>query len=320
MKNLIIYNGSYRERGNSSSREKEVFRIMSLIKRVNSSRFYLPAVVALIVLFNFVSMTMLSGCDDKNSKRGENEPNNSFETCNLVRPDITINAVVDPSGDDDYFCFDVDEEGTIVTGEVFDFELLTPFIEFYGPGPNHELLAAGSTFLEDEVGLPLGRHFIVVGDSNGDGGPDYNYKLRITLSGPTPPPTATPTAPPTGTPPPTATPTAPPTGTPPPTATPTPTPEIIEISMEDNVFVPADITISVGDTVRWTNNGALNHDAQSDDGTTFNSESEFPLPSGMEPGDSFEFTFNAEGEIPYFCVFHGGPGGIGMSGTITVEP
>src|SRR5690606_7803693 len=111
-----------------------------------------------------------------------------------------------------------------------------------------------------------------------------------------PPPTASPTAPPTGTPPPTSTPTAPPTGTPPPTATPTPTPEIIEVSMEDNVFVPADITISVGDTVRWTNNGALNHDAQSDDGTTFASSSEYPLPGGMTPGDSFEFTFTSEGE------------------------
>lgn len=294
---------------------------MSLIKKVNSSRFYLPAVVALIVLFNLVSMSMLSGCDDKNSKRGENEPNNSFETCNLVRPDITIDAVVDPSGDDDYFCFDVDEEGTVVTGEVFDFELLVPFIEFYGPGPNHELLAAGSTFIEDEVGLPLGRHFIVVGDSNGDGGPDYNYKLRITLSGPTPPPTASPTAPPTGTPPPTATPTAPPTGTPPPTATPTPPPaEIHDVSMIDNEFVPADITINVGDTVRWTNNGALPHDARSDDGTTFSSADQYPTPDFMQPGDVYEFTFNSEGEIPYYCILHGGPGGIGMSGTITVEP
>ncbi len=86
---------------------------MSLIKRVNSSRFYLPAVVALIVLFNFVSMSMLSGCDDNNNKkRGESEPNNSFETCNLLSSNISINAVIDPSGDDDYFCFDVDAEGT----------------------------------------------------------------------------------------------------------------------------------------------------------------------------------------------------------------
>lgn len=322
MKNPIIYNGSYRERGEISVHEKkEVCKVMSLIKRVNSSRFYLPAVVALIVLFNFVSMSMLSGCDDNNKKRGESEPNNSFETCNLLSPNITINAVVDPSGDDDYFCFDVDEEGTVVTGEVFDFELLVPFIEFYGPGPNHELLAAGSTFVEDEVGLPLGRHFIVVGDSNGDGGPDYNYKLRITLSGPTPPPTATPTAPPTGTPPPTATPTAPPTGTPPPTATPTPPPaQIHDVSMIDNEFVPKDITIKVGDTVKWVNNGALNHDATSDDGTTFSSASEFPSPTYMAPGDEFEFTFTSEGVIPYYCILHGAPGGVLMSGTITVEP
>jgi len=44
------------------------------------------------------------------------------------------------------------------------------------------------------------------------------------------------------------------------------------------------------------------------------------LPDGMVPGDVFEFTFNAEGLIAYFCLFHGGAGGVGMSGTITVEP
>jgi len=331
MKNPIIYNGSYREKRRISVHEKkEVCNVMSLIKRVNSSRLYLPAIIVLIVMFNFVSMTMLSGCDDKKSKRGESEPNNSFETCNLVSPNITINAVVDPSGDDDYFCFDVQTEGTLITGEVSNTTLLTPFIEFYGPGPEHELLATGTNFLEDEVGLPLGRHFIVVGDSNGDGGPDYTYTLRITSSGPTPPPTITPTNPPTTTPtnppttPPTTTPTNPPTA--PPTTTPTapptatPDPVIHEVSMIDNQFVPKDITIKPGDTVKWVNNGALDHDTTSDDGVTFTSSLEFPSPDFMSPGDEFEFTFTSEGVIPYHCILHGASGGVLMSGTITVEP
>jgi plastocyanin len=325
MKNSIIYNDSYREKGEIPVHEKkEVCKVMSLIKRVNSSRLYLPAIVVLILMFNFVSMTMLSGCDDKKSKRGESEPNNSFETCNLISPNITINAVVDPSGDDDYFCFDVQTEGTIITAEVSNTTLLTPFLEFYGPGPDHELLATGSNFLEDEVGLPLGRHFIVVGDNNGDGGPDYTYTLRITSSGPTPPPTTTPTNPPTTTPtnppttPPTTTPTAPPTT--PPTATPTPAPVIHEVSIIDNEFVPKNLTIKVGDTVKWVNNGALDHDARSDDGTTFSSATEYPSPNFMGPGDEFEFTFTSEGSVPYYCLLHGAPGGILMSGTITVTP
>jgi plastocyanin len=107
-----------------------------------------------------------------------------------------------------------------------------------------------------------------------------------------------------------------------PTPTPGPTPETHDVSMIDNEFVPADITINVGDTVRWTNNGQRNHTATSAEepvGSIFNSDSQFPLPTGMQPGDVFEFTFNQEGDFPYFCEFHGTPAGIGMAGTVTVE-
>jgi len=98
-------------------------------------------------------------------------------------------------------------------------------------------------------------------------------------------------------------------------------PVIHDVSMESPfVFVPADITIKVGDTVRWTNNDVINHTTQDDNDTIWNSNSQFMLPDGMVPGDVFEFTFNAEGLIAYFCLFHGGAGGVDMSGTITVEP
>ncbi|MEQ9618398.1 MAG: plastocyanin/azurin family copper-binding protein [Deltaproteobacteria bacterium] len=143
----------------------------------------------------------------------------------------------------------------------------------------------------------------------------FKVQYRDDQVGPTPtspPPTPTPTGPPPTAPPPTPVPT--------PAPTPAPVPAVHDVSMEDNVFVPANITINVGDTVRWTNNGSLNHTSRNDDGTLFNSNDQFPLPSGMEPGDVYEFTFNSEGDIAYYCEFHGGPGGIGMSGTITVEP
>jgi len=101
-----------------------------------------------------------------------------------------------------------------------------------------------------------------------------------------------------------------------------PAPEIIDVSMTDELeFVPPEVTIKVGDTVRWTNTGEVfPHTTQDDDGTIWNSNDEFPLPNYMEPGDVFEFTFTEEGSLPYFCLLHGGPAGIGMAGTVTVEP
>jgi plastocyanin len=35
---------------------------------------------------------------------------------------------------------------------------------------------------------------------------------------------------------------------------------------------------------------------------------------------TYSFTFNAAGTYDFYCSNHGGPGGFGMSGTVTVEP
>ncbi|MEX0998788.1 MAG: plastocyanin/azurin family copper-binding protein [Thermodesulfobacteriota bacterium] len=305
------------------------------MKSFLTSRYHLHTVVILLLALNFVALTMVGGCNNNNgsSKRPENEPNNSFEDCTLVSSNVGIRGSIDPEGDEDYFCFDV-EAGTMVSADLMPNGDLNPILELFGPGPGFPLLDAGSTFVESIVGV-AGRYYVVVGDISDNGGSDYTYMLFISSTGPTPPPTVsptasptpTPTAPPTGMPtlpPPTATPSPTPTPTPTPTATPTPSPTpapmIHDVSMIDSEFMPADITITVGDTVRWTNNGSLNHTAQDDNDTIFNSNDDFPLPSGMTPGDMFEFTFNSEAEIDYFCIFHGGPGGIGMSGTIKVEP
>jgi plastocyanin len=312
------------------------------MKRFLKSRYHLQTVVILLVALNFLALTMVGGCNDNNgsSKRPENEPNNRFEDCTLVSSNVGIRGKIDPAGDQDYFCFDV-EAGTMVTAELMPDEPLDPFLDFYGPGPGYPLIDSGDIFVDGEAPV-AGRYYVVVGDVFDNGGPDYKYMLFITSVGPTPPPTLAPTPTPTPTiiPPPTLGPTLPPatptpmptatpipTPTPVPTATPTPTPSptpapmIHDVSMESgNVFVPADITINVGDTIRWTNNDSINHDARSDDGTTFMSADEYPSPNFMTPGDMYEFTFNSEGEIPYFCILHGAAGGIGMSGTITVEP
>ena len=86
-------------------------------------------------------------------------------------------------------------------------------------------------------------------------------------------------------------------------------------------FQPRDLTIAVGDTVTWTNGGGR-HNVRADDDS-------FRCANGCDgqggdgnpstAGWSFTLTFNDPGEIAYFCEIHGAPGGIGMSGTVTVE-
>ncbi|MEO8233060.1 MAG: hypothetical protein ABI638_12315, partial [Ignavibacteriota bacterium] len=77
-------------------------------------------------------------------------------------------------------------------------------------------------------------------------------------------------------------------------------------------FTPSQLTIIVGDTVRWTNISGL-HSVIADDSS---------FTSGP-PSSShwvYDFVFNTVGTYPYYCKQHGGPGGVGMSGVITVQP
>jgi plastocyanin len=80
-----------------------------------------------------------------------------------------------------------------------------------------------------------------------------------------------------------------------------------EVSMEGIAFVPAEVTVSVGGTVTWTNNDSVAHDVTAD---SFSSGE----PGGMAPGDTFEHTFEEAGNFDYVCTVHPG-----MEGTVTVE-
>lgn len=93
--------------------------------------------------------------------------------------------------------------------------------------------------------------------------------------------------------------------------------EIHDVAVRDNFFSPKHLTITAGDSVRWTNQGANPHNVVEDDGT-------FRCSTNCAPGDpsssnwSTELTFDEAGEIGYYCEVHGSPG-LGMFGTITVE-
>jgi len=76
-------------------------------------------------------------------------------------------------------------------------------------------------------------------------------------------------------------------------------------------FTPTQLTINVGDIVKWTNLGGF-HNVVADDNS---------FTSGVASTANwvYEFVFNSVGTFPYYCVVHGGPGGSEMSGVITVE-
>ncbi|MGE5595788.1 MAG: cupredoxin family copper-binding protein, partial [Hyphomicrobiales bacterium] len=79
-----------------------------------------------------------------------------------------------------------------------------------------------------------------------------------------------------------------------------------DVSMVDFAFQPADITIGVGDSVTWTNNGVAPHTATADDNS---------WDSGtIHTGETFTRTFDSAGTFTYHCSIHPN-----MVGTITVQ-
>ncbi len=85
--------------------------------------------------------------------------------------------------------------------------------------------------------------------------------------------------------------------------------QTVTVSMEDNYFDQANITVEPGTTVTWVQNGNNPHTTTSYDGL---------WDSGLIAGGSggtFSFTFNEPGTYAYFCRPHEAQG---MVGTVTV--
>ena len=78
------------------------------------------------------------------------------------------------------------------------------------------------------------------------------------------------------------------------------------ISIVEYAFQGGTITIPAGTTVCWTNKGTVDHSASSNS-PAFNSMT-------LAPGDSYRFTFSADGSFPYRCTFHSG-----MTGSVVVQ-
>jgi plastocyanin len=78
------------------------------------------------------------------------------------------------------------------------------------------------------------------------------------------------------------------------------------VTISDFQFAPTSVTIDVGDTVTWTNDGPTPHSATADDGG---------FDTGIfDAGQSRSETFDQAGTFAYFCTPHPN-----MRGTITVR-
>ncbi|MHB1325649.1 MAG: plastocyanin/azurin family copper-binding protein [Thermoleophilia bacterium] len=85
------------------------------------------------------------------------------------------------------------------------------------------------------------------------------------------------------------------------------TPEIksSQVMMKGNQFDPADLTVTVGTTVTWSNTDSVAHTVAATGGA-FSS-------GNLDPGTNFGYTFNAAGAFDYGCTIHPA-----MKGKVTV--
>lgn len=83
--------------------------------------------------------------------------------------------------------------------------------------------------------------------------------------------------------------------------------DTVAIGMQGLKFDPADVTVKVGQTVKWTDLEDIPHNVTAESGADFTSDT-------FGKGKSFEFKAEKAGTIKYVCTIHPG-----MEGTLTVE-
>jgi plastocyanin len=71
-------------------------------------------------------------------------------------------------------------------------------------------------------------------------------------------------------------------------------PEIINVEIRDYKYIPQNVTVKVGQTVRWTNNDTVLHDVV---GSGIKSDY-------LQKGERFTYTFKEEGTYQYICTIH----------------
>ena len=79
---------------------------------------------------------------------------------------------------------------------------------------------------------------------------------------------------------------------------------VVDVAMRNIAFDPQEVTIEVGQSVRWTNletfiahTTTSGNPGDADLGSLWDS-------GNLQPGESFAFEFNEVGEFIYFCEIH----------------
>lgn len=78
------------------------------------------------------------------------------------------------------------------------------------------------------------------------------------------------------------------------------------VEIDNFEFTPQDIDIMVGDTIVWHNNDSAAHTV-TEDGGEFDS-------GNMDPGDTFQYTFDTADNYTYACDYHPS-----MTGSVDVD-
>ena len=84
----------------------------------------------------------------------------------------------------------------------------------------------------------------------------------------------------------------------------------VTVAIQVLQFVPQEITVPVGTRVAWVNDGGRHQIVADDDS--------FKSPQLTIAQQKFVYQFRSPGVFPYHCFFHGGAGGKGMAGVVTV--
>jgi plastocyanin len=83
------------------------------------------------------------------------------------------------------------------------------------------------------------------------------------------------------------------------------------VSMVGISFAPAEVHVAPGTMVIWTNSSQLTHTVTAADGSSDSGD--------VTPGAMYTQEFDTPGTYPYYCQYHGAPGGQDMSGVIVVD-
>lgn len=86
-------------------------------------------------------------------------------------------------------------------------------------------------------------------------------------------------------------------------------PAVVKVSVGDNFYKPADVSIKVGQSVSWRNEGAVAHTVTSDSDSTVKFDS-----GTLEPRVAYGLKPATVGKLTYYCTIHGKS----QSGTVTV--